>query len=125
VIWLVADDFEDDEKVYEELEFAMVNHVCPQCGFHLDLVRRKGLSYLRCCNVKCSWECVLFGTFDPFDKHSGEHVFTKGDLVFLRSCASTCLGCEFLYWCDVHKFYCGLGLPLTTVSCSCFAVRLR
>jgi hypothetical protein len=125
VIDLVEDDFDGEEGVYEEMEFAMESGVCPRCGFHLDLIRGKDGSSLRCCNVKCHWECFLFGSFDPFAKHGGEHVFSKGDLVFLRSCASVCLGCEFLCWCDVHKFYCKLGLPLTTVLCSRFVARVR
>jgi hypothetical protein len=58
-------------------------------------------------------------------KHMDVHVFTDADLVFLRSCAGTCLGCEFLCWCDVHKFYCWLGLSLTSYECSRFAVRVR
>jgi ssDNA-binding Zn-finger/Zn-ribbon topoisomerase 1 len=121
---LVDDDFDDEEGVYEELESAMENHVCPKCGNHLDLIRSKDGSSLRCCNVKCHWECYLVGVCDPFGKHGDVHVFTKGDLVFLRSCASTCRGCEFLVWCDVHKFYCRLGLSLTTVSCFRFVERV-
>ena len=56
-------------------------------------------------------------------KHGGVHVFSEVDLVFLRSCASSCLDCDCLCWCDVHKFYCKFGLPLTTFLCSHFVVR--
>jgi len=116
--------FDAEERVYEELQFAMERHVCPRCGLHLELIRGKGGSSLRCCNVKCRWACELVGTCDPFGKDSNEHVFSESDLVFLRSCASSCLGCDFLCWCDVHKFYCRLGLPFTTVSCSRFVARV-
>lgn len=117
---LVQDGFDNEEGVYKELESAMESHVCPKCASHLNLIRSNDGSSLRCCNVKCRWECYLVGICDPLGKHGEVHVFTKGDLVFLRSCASVCLACQFLCWCDVHKFYCRLGLPLTVNSCSHF-----
>lgn len=121
---MVGDNFDDEEDVSEEMEFAMENHVCPKCGRHLDLIRSKDGSSLRCCNVKCHWECHLVGVCDPLSKDKDMHVFTKGDLVFLRSCASTCLDCDFLCWCNVHKFYCRFGLPLTMVLCFRFVERV-
>jgi len=115
---------DDEEGVCDEMEFAMRNHVCPKCGFHLDLVRGEGGSALRCCNVKCRWEMSLFGSFESLGKDGGRHVFSKKDLTFLRSCARTCLDCGFLCWCNVHKFYCKLNLPLTVLPCSRFVERV-
>ena len=68
-------------------------------------------------------KCLRLEVSEPMGKDGGKHVFSKMDLDFLRSCASTCLDCEFLCWCDVHKFYCRLGLPLTIFPCSRFVER--
>jgi hypothetical protein len=57
--------------------------------------------------------------------HGNVHVFTEGDLVFLRACARACLACESLCWCDVHKFYCKWGLPFVQVPCERFVERVE
>jgi hypothetical protein len=83
-----------------------------------------GCEHLIYCRECKRFECAFDRSVDKCTLRKGKcelrnvHVFSKNDLIFLRSCASACLGCEFLCWCDVHKFYCVLGLPLTTVSCS-------
>ena len=59
------------------------------------------------------------------DKRGNVHVFTEGDIRFLKLCARGCFNCDCLCFCDVHKFYCRLGLPFVQVPCSQFVARMR
>jgi hypothetical protein len=56
-------------------------------------------------------------------KSESIHGFTEDDRTFLNACARCCRDCYHLCWCDVHKFYCRLGLPLTNFPCRVFVSR--